>query len=106
MTNRKQIYKVIISKVTDRDLTYTIADVDGYIYGDIGIRRANGKKMWVATHLPSGQKICSAPTRRECYITARDLTGKADKAILQQATYKFQKLLKEKKERIQNEQNK
>ena len=104
MTNRKQIYKVIISKIIDGDVRFIIADVDGYIYNDIGVRQTLGKKHWTATHLQSGQKICSAPTRRECYNTARDIIGKIDKAILRHATTEFQKLLKKEKERIQNEQ--
>lgn len=105
MTNRKQIYKVLITKINAGDVAYIIADVDGYIYNDIGIRRPHGTKLWTATHLPSGQKICSAPTRHECYITAREMLCKVDNAILQQATYEFQQLIKE-KELIQNDQNK
>ena len=106
MTNRKQIYKVIISKFIDSDITCTLAEVEGYVYNDIGVRQTPGRKHWTATYLPSGQKICSKPTRRECYSTARDMLGKVDNAILQQATYEFQKLIKNEKERIQNEQGK
>lgn len=94
MTNRKQIYKVIISKFIDSDITCTLAEVEGYIYNDIGVRQTPGKKHWTATHLQSGQKICSAPTRRECYNTARDIIGKVDKAILRHATSEFQNILK------------
>ena len=106
MTNRKQIYKVLITKINDGEVKFIIADVDGYIYNDIGIRQPIGKKMWTATHLPSGCKICTATTRRECYNTARDIIGKIDKAILRQATTDFQDLIKKEKERIQNDQNK
>ena len=104
MTNRKQIYKVIISKIIDGDVRFVIADVDGYVYNDIGVRQTPGKKHWTATHLPSGHKICSAPTRRDCYFTARAIICKVDKAILQQATDEFLRLIKAEKERIQNEQ--
>ena len=103
MTNRKQIYKIIISKFNDITTPYTLADVEGYVYNDIGVRQTPGKKHWTATHLPSGQKICSAPTRRDCYFTARAIICKVDKAILQQATDEFLRLIKAEKERIQNE---
>ncbi len=106
MTNRKQIYKIMISKINDITNPYTLADVDGYVYNDIGVRQTPGKKHWTATHLPSGQKICSAPTRRECYITAREMLDKVDNSILQQATDEFLRLIKAEKERIQNEQGK
>lgn len=104
MTNRKQIYKVLLTKIIDGDVRFIIADVDGYVCNDIGIRQTPGTKMWTATHLPSGQKICSAPTRRVCYYTARSMLNIIDKAILQQATHQFNKLIQAEKERIQNEQ--
>lgn len=106
MTNTKRTYKIMVRRIDGDNLNTTLGEVDGYVYNDIGLHKVPGQKVWTATHLPSGHKICSAPTRRECYITAREMFDKADNAILQQATYEFQQLIKNEKERIQNEQGK
>lgn len=97
MTNTKRTYKIMVQRIDGDNLNTTLGEVDGYVYNDIGLHKVPGQKEWTATHLPSGHKICTAPTRRECYNTARDITGKIDKAILRHATNEFQSIIKKRK---------
>lgn len=106
MTNVKHSYKILVRTRDGNRYKESLMVVDGYVYNDLGIANVPGQKGWSATHLPSGCKICTAPTRRECYSKARDIIGKIDDAIIRRATEHFKSFIKKEKERIQNEQNK
>lgn len=103
MTNVKHSYRILVRTRDGNSYKESLMVVDGYVYNDLGIHNIPGQKRWIATHLPSGRKICTAPTRRECYSTARDIIGKIDNAIIRRANEHFKTLIKEEKERIQND---